>query len=108
MLPLCLWRVILHPASQSGPAPTRDLSMSSKMCASVAVDGRPVRGNCAVWVECMIWPFATCTATGVVAGWTLRRKVDVAKKCPVLPEARMMGGEGPSGVVTRPIWRSWS
>jgi hypothetical protein len=49
----------------------------------------------AVWVECMNWPLATWTATGFVVGCTERREVELAKKWPVLPESRMMGGEGP-------------
>ena len=75
------------------------LSMSLKMWAAVAAGGRLRNGNLAVWVDRMTWPLATCTSIGVTAGWTFVRKDSEAKKCPVLPESRTMGGEGPSVAV---------
>ena len=47
-------------------------------------------------VDCMVWLLATWTVMGLEAGRMLVSWLGDAKKWPVLPESRMMGGVGPS------------
>ena len=60
-------------------------------------------------VECMSWPLATWTATGLDVAFTWVRSWVEAKKWPVLPESTMMGGAGPGGVGRCScVWRQWA
>ena len=70
--------------------------MLGNKCACAACGGMPANGRVTVCVDCMVWPLATWTGMGLEAGWMLVKWQGDAKKCPVLPESRMMGGEGPS------------
>jgi hypothetical protein len=45
MVPPCLWRKMVHPASHSGPAASKDLSILGKMWAWVAAGGSPCSGR---------------------------------------------------------------
>ena len=61
------WTV--HPACVKGVTPTRFVPSAGKTWTLRAIGGRCGSGRSAVWVEVIVWLFATVTVTGVLVGW---------------------------------------